>query len=96
MKYTYTKEVYNHLDGIAYRAADNNYMVEKYGADGAAVEIAENKQTVSGLFNALDAMGVPFWVQNAALAFGSNWRRYRSASLAAWLQDRGITLQTIN
>lgn len=91
MQYRYNREVYNALDGIAYRAADNNYMIERYGADGAAVEIAENDKTVSGLFDYLDALNVPYWVQNAALAFGRDWRRYKSGSLSAWLADRGIS-----
>ena len=56
MEYKYSREVFNHLDGIAYRAADNSYMVERYGADGAAVELEENNKTVSGLFDRLDGI----------------------------------------
>lgn len=89
-QYKYSGDVYSALEGIAYRQADTSYMVERYGADGAAVEIAENNKTVSGLFDYLDALSVPMWVQNAALAFGRDWRRYKSSGLNRWLADRGI------
>ena len=70
-------------------------MLERHGADGASVEIAENDKTVSSLFDYLDALSVPCWVQNAALAFGKDWMRYKSGSLSAWLSDRGIFPITI-
>lgn len=89
MIFNYTREQYNALDGLAYRVADNSYMVERY-RDGAAVELAENDFTIRSLFHDLDRLAVPMWVQNAALAFGRDWRRYKSSSLAAWLESRNI------
>lgn len=94
-QYKYNRDVYSALEGIAFRQADTSYMLERYGADGAAVELEENRKTVSGLFDYLDALAVPFWVQNAALAFGRDWRRYKSGSLSAWLADRGISPSAI-
>lgn len=90
MIYNYTREQYNALDGLAYRIADNSYMVERYGNTGAGQELQENDLTIRGLFNDLDRLAVPLWVQNAALAFGRDWRRYESSSLAAWLESRNI------
>lgn len=90
-QYKYNRDVYSALEGIAFRQADTSYMLERYGADGAAVELEENRKTVSGLFDYLDALAVPFWVQNAALAFGRDWRRYKSGSLSEWLAARGIS-----
>ena len=33
----------------------------------AAVELAENHKTICGLFDKLDKLGVPFWLQNAVI-----------------------------
>lgn len=81
---------YNALSGLAYRIADNAYMIERYGADGSAIEREQNHATICGLFADLDAMRVPFWVQNSVIAFAEDWRRYKETSLASWLENRNI------
>jgi len=91
MEFYYTSEQYNALSGLAYRIADNAYMIERYGRDGASIELEENKKTISGLFDTLDRLTVPFWVQNAVIAFAEDWRRWKSRGLREWLeQNRNI------
>lgn len=38
MTFSYTREQYQAMEGLAYRIADNAYMIERYGRDGAAVD----------------------------------------------------------
>lgn len=91
MTFSYTREQYQAMEGLAYRIADNAYMIERYGRDGAAVELEQNRKTIGGLFATLDALAVPFWVQNAVIAFADDWRRWKSQGMAAWLeQNRNI------
>ena len=46
MKYNFTctQPMYNALCGLAYRIADNTYMIERYGRENCSVELAENKK----------------------------------------------------
>lgn len=90
MFYALNQKKYNALLGLAYRVADNAYMIERYGAEETAIEREQNTKTVSLLFDQLDKMKVPFWVQNTALAFGENWRRYKTENLSSWLESRKI------
>ena len=80
MKYKFvcTQSVYNALCGLAYRIADNAYMIERYGRENCSVELAENKKTIGGLFSDLDSMRVPFWVQNTVICWSEDWRRYKT------------------
>ena len=76
-RFTCTQKIYNALSGLAYRIADNQYMIERYGRENCSVELAENKKTIGGLFSDLDSMQVPFWVQNTVICWAENWRRYK-------------------
>lgn len=80
MKYNFicTQSAYNALCGLAYRIADNAYMIERYGRENCSVELAENKKTIGGLFADLDALRVPFWVQNTVICWAEDWRRYKT------------------
>lgn len=74
-------EIRNVLHAIAYRNADYEYIHEYYGGDYKNFEfvhlIEENKKTMRGLFEDADKLRIPFWVQNRALAYGEDWRRYK-------------------
>ena len=76
-KFTCTQEIYNTLSGLAYRIADNQYMIERYGTEGSAIERAQNNLTILDLFDDLDKKSVPFWVQNTVICWAENWRRYK-------------------
>ena len=96
LHYELSQENYNKLCGLAFRIADNQYMIERYGVKGSEVERAQNHKTITLLFNELDAAGVPFWVQNNSIAFGENWRRYKSEQLYYWLRARGVDVSGVS
>lgn len=73
-----TQEKYNALSGLAYRIADNAYMIERFGRADCSIELAENRKTIGSLFDKLDALNVPFWVQNAVIDWAEDWRRYKT------------------
>lgn len=77
-KFTCTQEIYNALSGLAYRIADNQYMIERYGTEESAIERAQNNLTILDLFDSLDKKNVPFWVQNTVICWAENWRRYKT------------------
>lgn len=95
LSYDCTQKIYNILCGLAYRIADNAYIIERYGVKGSAIERKENHATICGLFDELDACGVPFWVQNNAIAFGDDWRRYKTEFLKNWLVARGVNCDAV-
>lgn len=78
-----TQEKYNALCGLAYRIADNAYMIERYGADDSEIERKQNHKTIIGLFDELDSMRVPFWVQNTVICWAENWRAYKTDCLTS-------------
>lgn len=90
MEYRYTRAALSALEGLAYRIADSAYMVERYGRDGAAAELEQNEATVYGLLDELDRLQVPHWVQNAAIFWAQDWRRYKSGYLRDYLNTRNI------
>ena len=96
LHYTLSQANYNKLCGLAFRIADNKYMIERYGTENTKIERAENHKTIIMLFNELDAAGVPFWVQNNSIAFGENWRRYKSEQLYYWLRARGVDVSGVS
>lgn len=75
--------VKNALEGLAYRIADTNYMRDRYGTTEAAPELAENKKTISSIFDNLDNLGVPFWVQNAVICWAEHWQNYKGQYIEA-------------
>lgn len=93
MTYTLTTEQYGKLEGLAYRVADNAYMLERHGRESARHELADNHKTILMLFDELDRLGVPFWVQNSTICWAEDWRRYKSEYLYQGLERRGIHRQ---
>ena len=90
LKFAYTREQYNALDGLAYRIADNAYMIERYGFKETETERAENHQTIVGLLEKLDYLQVPFWVQNSVIVWAENWRKYKSEYMSSFLKTKNI------
>ena len=94
--YKVDQSIYNKLCGLAYRIADNKYMIERYGTENAKTEREQNHKTIYMLFDELDAAGVPFWVQNYTIAFGNDWRRYKTEQLYYWLRARGVDVSGVS
>ena len=85
-----TKEQRNALEGLAYRIADSAYMRERFGDDEP--ELKKNEKTISGLFDLLDCLGVPFWVQNSVICFSENWRKYIQFGIFEPMKEKNIIL----
>ena len=91
-----SQEQYNALSGLAYRIADNAYMLERYGRDESEIERQENHKTILGLFDQLDALRVPFWVQNTIICTFEDWRRYKTEYLYQALEQRGVDCSAVH
>ena len=85
-----TKEQRNALEGLAYRIADTAYTRERFGSDEP--ELKKNEKTISGLFDLLDSLGVPFWVQNSVVCFAENWRKYIQLGIFEPMKEKNIIL----
>ena len=75
------------LEYIARWRADLAYISEHWGVGDPEAEISR-RSIEFGLEDA-DRRGLPYWLQNAALQFGEDWRRYKSTDLFSWLSGRG-------
>ena len=78
------------LEGLAYRIADTAYMRERFGSDEP--ELKQNEKTISGLFDELDRLSVPFWVQNSVICFSENWRKYIQFGIFEPMKEKNIIL----
>lgn len=85
-----TKEQRDALEGLAYRIADSAYMRERFGNDEP--ELKKNEKNISGLFDLLDRLGVPFWVQNSVICFSENWRKYVQFGIFEPMKEKNIIL----
>ena len=74
------------LEYLARWRADLEYIKERYGA--ADPEAETSRKSIEFSFSRLDALRVPFFLQNAALAFGEDWRRQLQTDLFSWLASR--------
>lgn len=84
------REQRNALDGLAYRIADIAYMKERWGKDEPEIQVS--RDAVAGIFDDLDKMAVPFWLQNAVIAWAEDWRRYKSENLEIALNRKGYNV----
>lgn len=75
------------LEYIARWRADLAYISERYGSDDP--EADTSRRSIEFGLDDADRRGLPFWLQNAALQFGEDWRIYKSTDLFTWLTRRG-------
>lgn len=90
MKWIATKKQYHEMQALAYWIADLHYIREKYGADDPEIDTC--RKTIENIFEVLDALAVPFWVQNAVICWAENWRRYQTEHIENMLKNRGVTI----
>lgn len=72
MIYQANKRQFGALEGLAHWCAEYYYTLERFGADDAEMPAIRND--MSFCMDRCDALGVPYWAQNAALAWAENWR----------------------
>ena len=90
LEFVATREQYSELEGLAYwnanlsalkeRDPDNVHDRDRYG------------KAICLIFDRLDRQGVPYWVQNSALAAGEDWRQYLLSGVSKLLERKGIVL----
>jgi hypothetical protein len=85
---TLTTRQERELSALAYWIADAHYITERFGHNEPEHQTAD--LTVRACFDALDALGVPYWMQNAVVMFSEDWRRYKSDNWLLWLNRRVI------
>lgn len=84
-----TKDQYNALEGLAYWIADLHYMRERYG--DKEPELDRARKTIElCCFPKLDALKVPFWVQNSVICWAENWRAYKDTYFYNFLESKNI------
>ena len=88
-----TQKQYNALAGLRYRIADIHYQRE-HGADPA--EIEQTHKTIVSLFDELDFLKVPFWVQNQTIASVENYRRYYTEYTYQALERVGVDCSEVS
>lgn len=74
------------LEYLARWHADLQYIKERFGASDPECEVS--RKSIDFAFKQLDALCVPYWLQNAALAFSEDWRRYKSTDLWSYLRRK--------
>lgn len=62
------------LDALAYWIADKKYIRERFGDNEPELQTCH--KTIMLIFDVLDELKVPFWVQNSVICFAEDWRRY--------------------
>lgn len=64
MIYQANKRQFGALEGLAHWCAEYYYTLERFGADDA--EMPAIRKDMSFCMDRCDALGVPYWAQNAA------------------------------
>lgn len=89
LKFECTLKQFNALHGLAYWVADAAYIRERYG--DSEPELKKADETIRFCcFPELDRLGVPFWVQNAAVAIGGDWRNFKARYFSELLKEKNI------
>lgn len=90
LKYELTKKQYSEIESLAFWVANSAYIRERYGNDEP--ELTRTSKTLELIFDLLDRLSVPFWVQNTVICFAENWRNYETIYLENFLKTKNITV----
>lgn len=85
-----TSEQRDELEGLAYWIADRAWSREHGLLDEH--EDQRTDKTIRAIFDALDRLGVPYWVQNAVCRWAEDWRRTMKEDLRDAMRARQIAL----
>ena len=89
MTFTATREQRDELEGLAYWIADRAWSRERGELD--EYEDSRTDNTISAIFDALDRLAVPYWVQNAVCRWAEDWRRTMREDLCDAMRAKQIT-----
>lgn len=81
------KEQWKELEYLAGWTANLSYAKERYPdrADG----IDRCRKSIEFSFTVLDKAEIPYWLQNAALEYGEDWRNRQRESFEHFLKRKG-------
>lgn len=88
--YTTTREQRDKLEGLAYWISDRAWSRERGKLD--EYEDRRTDTTIRAIFDRLDRLGVPYWVQNAVICWAEDWRRTMREGLRDAMRARSIIL----
>lgn len=88
--YTATPAQRDELEGLAYWIADRAWSRERGELD--EYEDSRTDNTIRAIFDALDRLAVPYWVQNAVCCWAEDWRRTMRENLRDAMRAEQITL----
>lgn len=92
LKATISAKQYNALESLAYWIADLHYIKERYGENDPELETCR-KTIEKCCFPSLDALQVPFWVQNTVICWAENWRNYKDQYFTSFLASKNIEIE---
>lgn len=88
--YTPTREQRAELESLAYWVSDRAWSRERGKLD--EYEDRRTDTTIRAIFDQLDRLGVPYWVQNTVLHWAEDWRRTMCEDLRDAMRARSIIL----
>lgn len=89
-QYTATPEQRAELEGLAYWITDRAWSRERGKLD--EYENRRTDTTIRAIFDQLDRLGVPYWVQNAVICWAEDWRRAMQEDFRDAMRARQIAL----
>lgn len=89
-QYTATPAQRAELESLAYWIADRAWSRERGKLD--EYEDRRTGDTIRAIFDALDRLGVPYWVQNAVICWAEDWRRTMREDLRDAMRAKQIEL----
>lgn len=85
-----TSEQRDELEGLAYWIVDRAWSRERGELDEH--EDHRTGDTIRAIFDALDRLAVPYWVQNAVSCWAEDWRRTMQEDFRDAMRARQIAL----
>lgn len=88
--YTATPAQRAELEGLAYWISDRAWSRERGELD--KYEDSRTDNTIRAIFDRLDRLAVPYWVQNAVCCWAEDWRRTMRENLRDAMRAKQIVL----
>lgn len=89
-QYTTTAAQRAELESLAYWISDRAWSRERGKLDEH--EDRRTDTTIRAIFDQLDRLGVPYWVQNTVCGWAEDWRRTMREDLRDAMRARSIIL----
>nr|DAS64667.1 MAG TPA: hypothetical protein [Caudoviricetes sp.] len=85
-----TREQRDELEGLAYWIADRAWSRERGDLDKH--EDHRTDTTIRAIFDRLDRLAVPYWVQNTVIVWAEDWRHTMRENLRDAMRAKQIVL----